>query len=286
MNEEKVITEFGDALKNAMANKTNDLNQYVWKGKDGKEIRLLDMSADELQKVYNHTTDMLYNTNKYTPGKLQVKKNIRTLISHCNAELLKRYIIHECSVDILKSPIEIIQFIRDSKKANNLTDTDSVTTLFNHLPKEFESITLDLLLSSCLDQLDIINRKMISDNFILSQGIWLTDSEKFDLTEYDSNGQIRPWMEVIKERLILPNIKLRVDPKGFSYSEFRSLIHLSPLPKISSLPTDTLRLLRDKVFILLDADTDYHIAKWEEIKSNIEKVAEYKKITLVKKNYE
>ena len=286
MNEEKVITEFGDALKNAMANKTNDLNQYVWKGKDGKEIRLLDMSPDELQKVYNHTTDMLYNTNKYTPGKLQGKKNIRTLISHCNAELLKRYIIHECSVDILKSPIEIIQFIRDSKKANNLTDTDSVTTLFNHLPKEFESITLDLLLSSCLDQLDIINRKMISDNFILSQGIWLTDSEKFDLTEYDSNGQIRPWMEVIKERLILPNIKLRVDPKGFSYSEFRSLIHLSPLPKISSLPTDTLRLLRDKVFILLDADTDYHIAKWEEIKSNIEKVAEYKKITLVKKNYE
>ena len=286
MSEEKVITEFGDALKNAMANKTNDLNQYVWKGKDGKEIRLLDMSPDELQKVYNHTTDMLYNTNKYTPGKLQVKKNIRTLISHCNAELLKRYIIHECSVDILKSPIEIIQFIRDSKKANNLTATDSVTTLFNHLPKEFESITLDLLLSSCLDQLDIINRKMISDNFILSQGIWLTDSEKFDLTEYDSNGQIRPWMEVIKERLILPNIKLRVDPKGFSYSEFRSLIHLSPLPKISSLPTDTLRLLRDKVFILLDADTDYHIAKWEEIKSNIEKVAEYKKITLVKKNYE
>ena len=286
MNEEKVITEFGDALKNAMANKTNDLNQYVWKGKDGKEIRLLDMSPDELQKVYNHTTDMLYNTNKYTPGKLQVKKNIRTLISHCNAELLKRYIIHECSVDILKSPIEIIQFIRDSKKANNLTDTDSVTTLFNHLPKEFESITLDLLLSSCLDQLDIINRKMISDNFILSQGIWLTDSEKFDLTEYDSNGQIRPWMEVIKERLILPNIKLRVDPKGFSYSEFRSLIHLSPLPKISSLPTDTLRLLRDKVFILLDADTDYHIAKWEEIKSNIEKVAEYKKISLTKKNYE
>lgn len=286
MNEEKVITEFGDALKNAMANKINDLNQYVWKGKDGKEVRLLDMSPDELQKAYNHTTDMLYNTNKYTPGKLQVKKNIRTLISHCNAELLKRYIIHECNVDILKSPIEIIQFIRNSKKANNLTDTDSVTTLFNHLPKEFESITLDLLLSSCLDQLDIINRKMISDNFILSQGIWLTDSEKVDLTEYDSNGQIRPWMEVIKERLILPNIKLRVDPKGFSYSEFRSLIHLSPLPKISSLPTDTLRLLRDKVFILLDADTDYHIAKWEEIKSNIEKVAEYKKITLVKKNYE
>ena len=93
-------------------------------------------------------------------------------------------------------------------------------------------------------------------------------------------------MEVIKERLILPNIKLRVDPNGFSYAEFRALIHLNPLPKISTLPTDTLRLLRDKVFILLDADTDYHINKWETIKSNIEKVAEYKKIALVKKNYD
>ena len=149
------------------------------------------MSDNELQKVYNHATDMLYNNNKYTPGKFQVKKNIRALIAQCNAELLKRYILHECNIDILKSPIEIVQFIRDSKKANNLTDTDSVTTLFSHLPKEFETVTLDLLLSACLDQLDIINRKMISDNFILSQGIWLTDEEKTDLTEYDENGQMR-----------------------------------------------------------------------------------------------
>ena len=286
MSEEKTITEFGNTLLNAIVNKSDDINQYVWKGKDNKEIRLLDMSDNELQKVYNHATDMLYNNNKYTPGKFQVKKNIRVLIAHCNAELLKRFILHECNVDILKSPIEIVQFIRESKKANNLTDTDSVTTLFSHLPKEFETVTLDLLLSACLDQLDIINRKMISDNFILSQGIWLTDEEKADLTEYDENGQMRPWMEVIKERLILPNIKLRVDPRGFSYAEFRALIHLSPLPKISTLPTDTLRLLRDKVFILHDADTDYHVNKWETIKSNIEKVAEYKKITLVKKNYE
>lgn len=286
MSEEKTITEFGNTLLNAIVNKSDDINQYVWKGKDSKEVRLLDMSDNELQKVYNHTTDMLYNNNKYTPGKFQVKKNIRVLIAHCNAELLKRYILHEYNIDILKSLIEIVQFIRDNKKVNNLTDTDSVTTLFNHLPKEFETVTLDLLLSACLDQLDIINRKMISDNFILSQGIWLTDEEKADLTEYDDNGQMRSWMEVIKERLILPNIKLRVDPRGFNYTEFRALIHLSPLPKISSLPTDTLRLLRDKVFILLDADTDYHINKWEVIKSNIEKVAEYKKITLVKKNYE
>ena len=128
---------------------------------------------------------------------------------------------------------------------------------------------------------------MISDKFIPSQGIWLTEEEKKDLTEFDKDGKIRPWIDVIKERLLLDNVKLRVDPRGFSYAEFRSLVHLEPLPKISRLPSDTLRLLRDKVFILLDADTDYHIQKWTNIKDNIEKIAEYKKDfgNIIKRNW-
>jgi hypothetical protein len=57
------------------------------------------------------------------------------------------------------------------------------------------------------------------------------------------------------------NIKLRVNPNGFSYSEFKCITHLDPISKISSLPSTTLRLMRDKVFPLLDIDTDYHIEK-------------------------
>lgn len=89
----------------------------------------------------------------------------------------------------------------------------------------------------------------------------------------------------MKERLFLNNITLRVDPKGFSYSEFRSLIHIESLTKISRLPSSTLRLLRDKVLVLLDADTDYHINKWLTIQSNIEKVACAGKMLLNKKVY-
>jgi hypothetical protein len=102
---------------------------------------------------------------------------------------------------------------------------------------------------------------MISSNFILSQGIWLTNDEKKDLTEYDSNGNMRKWLDVVKERLFLPNIRLRIDQKGLSYTEFRSLIQLGDLPKFSSLPTTTLKLLRDKIFLLLDNDLNYHIDK-------------------------
>jgi len=285
MKETKVITEFGNALQSAIESKKSDINQLVWKDKSGKEVRLMDMSKEDLQKVYNHATDMLYNTNKYTPGRIQVKQNIKTLIANCNAELFLRYILHDCNVDILRTNIQVIEFVRQCKTANNLSDDDSVTTLFTSVPVEFESVTLGQLIDACFDKLDIINRKMISDKFILSQGIWLTEEEKKDLTETDKDGNIRPWLDVIKERLLLDNVKLRVDPKGFSYSEFRSLVHLEPLPKISRLPSDTLRLLRDKVFILLDADTDYHIQKWMNIKTNIEKIAEYKGIDLDQKKY-
>jgi len=285
MKETKVITEFGDVLQTAIDSKKNDINQLVWKDKGGKEIRLMDMSNEDLQKVYNHATDMLYNNDKYTPGRFQVKKNIKTLIANCNAELLLRYILHDCNIDILRTNLQVIDFIRQNKAANNLSGTDSVTTLFRNVPVEFESVTLDKLIDACFDKLDIINRKMISDKFILSQGIWLTEDEKKELTEYDSNGKLRPWLDVIKERLLMDNINLRIDPKGFSYAEFRALAHLEPLPKISRLPSDTLRLLRDKVFILLDADTDYHIEKWNTIKANVEKVAEYKGFNLTLKSY-
>ena len=129
----------------------------------------------------------------------------------------------------------------------------------------------------CFDKLDVLNKKMITDKFIIAQGIWLTDEEKQELTELETGGKIRNRMEVIKERLCLnPDIRLRVSPTGLSFAEFRALIQLSDLPKISSLSTIALKTLRDKVLLLLDNDLDYHINKWMKIKKDIERVAEYK----------
>lgn len=284
MKNDKVITELSD-LQTAIDNKKNDINQLVWRLKDGRNIRLMDMNQQELQKAYFHTTDMLYNENKYMPGKQRIKKNLKLLISDCNAELLLRYILHECDIDILKTGLQIADFIRGGKTSNNLKDDDLVGTLFTNVPKEFETVTLDGLMKACFDKLDVVNRKMLSDNFIISQGIWLTEDEKKELTEFE-NGKVRPWLEVIKERLFLDNnVKLRVNPNGFSYNEFKCITHLDPISKISSLPSTTLRLLRDKVFPLLDIDTDYHIEKWNTIKSNIERVAEYKGFELKHKDY-
>lgn len=249
-------------------------------------MRMMDMSYEQLQKAYNHTNAMLHNTERDKPGKYLVKQNIAKLIRNANAELFKRYLMYECDIEVLKTPMAIATLIKDFKKQNGLNDSDPVSMLFDHLPHEFETVTFDELMDACFDQLGVINRKMITEQFIISRGIWLADDEKTELTEYNDDGTRKPWTVVMKERLFLPeSITLRIDPKGFTYGEFRALIHLTPLPKISDLSTNTLRLMRDKVFPLLDLDTDWHIKKWEGIKSRIEEVANYKKLELKTKNY-
>lgn len=88
-------------------------------------------------------------------------------------------------------------------------------------------------------------------------------------------------MEIIKERLCLnPDIKLRISPTGLSFAEFRSLVQLSSLPKISSLSTIALKTLRDKILLLLDNDLNYHINKWNMLMSNIQRVAEARNIKI------
>lgn len=283
MKNEKVITDLSN-LQTAIDDKNNDINYLTWRLKDGKDVRLMDMNQQELQRAYIHTTDMLYNKNRFQPGRLEVKKNLKLLISDCNAELFLRYILHECDIDILKTGLQVADFIRNGKSSNNLTDDTSVTSIFGNVPRDYQTVTLGELMKACFDKLGVINRKMISDNFILSQGVWLTEEEKHDLTEY-FNGKIRPWLDVIKERLFLDNIRLRVNTNGFTYAELKCLLRLDPISKISNLPSSTLKLMRDKVLVLLDADTDYHIEKWKSLKRNIERVCEYKGIVLKEKEY-
>ncbi len=204
------------------------------------------MSNEELQKCYTHCTDMLYNKSKHIPGKYQVRINIHKIYDNCNAERFLRYILHDLDVDFLKSNKDVIDLVNTYKRENNLSSSASVSEIFNGIPTVYNSVTIDQLLDACLDKLDILNKKLISDKFILAQGIWLTEDEKKDLTEYDSEGKLRNRLDVMKERLFIDNIRLRIDPKGLSYDEFRSLIQLPTLPKISSLTTKTLELLRDK----------------------------------------
>lgn len=278
------MTDFGDTLNKAIETSKErartDINNLVWKYKNGTSKRLMDMDQDELQKCYDHCNSMLYSKTKTTPGKYVIKQIINRTYENVNAELFMRYILHEVNLEMFKTNKDLFDFIIAQKSSLNLKDSDYVTTIFTSVPTIFEKVTIDRLLSACFDKLDALNRKIISDKFIVSQGIWLTNEEKKELQEF-VDGKQRDFMDVIKERLVLNNsLKLRIDRKGLSYNEFRSLVKLDQYPKISSLPTATLTLLRDKILLLLDYDVEYHIAKWENLISNIKKVAEKKNFVL------
>ena len=282
------MTDFGDTLNRAIETSKErartDVNNLVWKYKNGTSKRLMDMDNDELQKCYDHCNSMLYSKAKVTPGKYTIKQIINRTYENVNAELFIRYILHELNLEMFKTNKDLFDFIIAQKSSLNLKDSDYVTTIFTNVPTIFEKVTIDRLLSACFDKLDALNRKIISDKFIVSQGIWLTNEEKKELQEF-VDGKQRDFVDVIKERLVLNNnLKLRIDRKGLSYNEFRSLVKLDQYPKISSLPTATLTLLRDKILLLLDYDVEYHIAKWENLISNIKKVAEKKDVILVVKD--
>lgn len=228
---------------------------------------------------------MLYNNNVFSPGKYLVRKNIWKTWDSCNTELFVRYLLHESGAPI-KTKKDLLEVINN---ARNSTDQDilneSISILFDGLDAIYERITINNLMDACFDKLDVLNKKIITDKFILSQGIWLTDEEKLELTENSSDGRMRNRMEVVKERLCLdPSIKLRISPTGLSFNEFRSLVQLNSVPKISSLSSIALKTLRDKILLLLDNDLNYHINKWTTLMHNIERVAEARNIELPKFN--
>ena len=129
------------------------------------------MSQEELQRCYNHTTDMLYRKTNYKFGKLEVRKNIKKMYDACNSELLHRYIQHELTVDVFKTNKDILDFINRFKETNGVKNEDNITIMFSGLPKEFETLTVGDLLKACLDICEPINRRLISNKFIVSLGI-------------------------------------------------------------------------------------------------------------------
>lgn len=235
----------------------------------------MDLTPEQLRHAHEHCVEMLDNKDPYHPGVQRKRDQVRKMWDCANTELLLRYILHECNIEGLSTNKDLLDYISTHKKINGVKNSDSVTTIFDGLSDVYSRITIDDLLSACLDSMPAFNKRLVSDKFLLSIGIWLTEQEKKDLTEYDGNGTYRSRKDVIKERLLLnPSADIRFNSKGLSYAEFRSLIRIEGRPKFSMLTTDALRLLRDKVLLMLDQDLEYHIQKWTVLKDKLEMVAE------------
>lgn len=284
-----------DKLTEAINARNNDVNSFVWKlarKSDGtqEEVRLMDATPEQLNKFYNHCNSMLYSTDKLNPGRYVLLNIIKEQREKCNVELfLRKLETGAICADGKGYPrylyLQDLRTFMDAHKdqfpANELKNI-SIATCTSGLPREFERISIDSVLSACLDTLGYFDNKHITFSFILNLGVYLTPAEMREFTEKDKDGNTRSKLEVIKERLnINPAVRLNVKSSGLNFTELRAMIGLRP-KKYSELTTDQLVTLRNKVLFRLEQEVNFHIDSWEERIRQIKLVAQTRGIELTK----
>lgn len=282
-----------DKLTEAINAKNNDVNTFVWKlakKSDGtqEEIRLVDATPEQLNKFYKHCMSMLYSTDKSNPGRKVLLEIIKDQREKCNVELfLRKLESGSICADgksyprylYLQDLRSFINAHKDQFPSNELKNI-SIAACTNGLPREFERISIDNVLSACLDTLGYFDNKHITFSFILNLGVYLTPNEMKEFTEKDKDGNTRSKLEVIKERLnINSNVRLIVKPSGLNFTELRAMVGLRS-KKYSELTTDQLSTLRNKVLFRLENEIMFHISQWETRIEQLKKVAEIRGITL------
>lgn len=289
------MSDFGEKLESAINEAS--INYFVWKGAktevDGQlvqeEVRLIDMTEEQLNNCYDHCLSMLNSTDKTNPGRRVLLNIIKDQRARCNAELAVRYLegSYLPDVDRIKyQRFNYLQSIREFMSNNPETFSKemksqlSVTAVTNGLPSEFHSVSIDMIESACLYTLGMFDKKHITLTFITKLGLWFDAAEKKELTEEaKKTGKTR--LDIVKERLGLkPSTNIKLKSKGLlNYKEFRAMINLKN-KKYSDLNSDQLRVLRNKVLFALEDEVQYHINQWLDRMDQIEKVAKAKGITL------
>lgn len=303
------MTLIGDKFIEAINAKNNDIRTFVWKGakevvngeKVQTEVRLIDATPEQLNKFYAHCKSMLYSKDKVNPGRYVLLDMIKDQRAKCNAELFLRYLedgdpekngrLRIPRYNYIKMLREFLDNNKEVLPRESWKDT-SITVATNGIPEEFTDLSIDLVLSACLDALGRFEKKHITLNFITKMGLWFEPQEMKDLTEKDeTTGKVRDRLEVIKERLNLKTVEtkfnpskpntpyLRLNPKGLSYSEFRAMILLKN-KKYSDMTTDQLTVLRNKVLFRFEDEVAFHASQWETRMEQIRKVADSKGIKI------
>lgn len=274
-----------------LEHRRNNIENYKWKGPkqkvDGKliqtEIKLIDASAEDLQKYYDHCDSMLYSQARLNPGRLVLMDILREQIHKCNAELLLRHLAAGCNgkqkvsasifyaglVELLNKP----EYLEAFPPANY--DKISIGQAIQ-LEPEFEPIPIKIVKRACLGNLGLFDRKKITLAFILELGVFPTQEER---REFFSESKDRIENQIRDNLNIAPSINLHYKRGGLTYAEFRAMYHLRT-SRFSDLTTIQLTTLRDKILPLLIEKVDAQADFWETKIKQIKQVCQLKGITL------
>lgn len=280
-------TEFAEKLKTAIVDGNFYAKSYVWKGPKVKNndgtfsqqvVNLVDATDAQLREFYNHCISMLYNQDRINPGRRPLLEIIQSQKDRCGVELYlresegngtSRYTI----IESVKQAIRYSGLTQDAVRNIPLSDFVMVSSQYSNLP-------IKLVQEGCLNKLGKFDKSHLTLTFILKQGLRLTEAEEQELTELDSKGYRRNFIEVIKDRLdIGDHMKLKTDAKGLTYAQLRAMLNLKSR-YYNELTVEQLKTLRYRLLLSLEEDVVFHIEQWENRISQLKEVAEMRGITL------
>lgn len=278
------MTVLGDKLREALNDKANDVNSYVWKGPKvngvQEEIKLVDADYDQLKRFYNHCEQMLYNSDTKNPGRLTLLDIVSDQIQRCRAELLIRWLRAEKQYTNTRCLEDLRITIKNNKEilTNETIKVYPIGNILNGIPVEFREIPVSLVMDACLDSLGLFDNSHLTLNFIVKMGLWFTQQEmQKDLYRKDpvTGKAVNRLLVVSKELRLNPSISLKICDTGLSYAEFRSMCRLKR-DKYANLTSDQLRLLSSKVLYRFQNQCESQAKQWKDKMEEIKKVAELK----------
>lgn len=278
------MTVLGDKLREALNDKANDVNSYVWKGPKvngvQEEIKLADADYDQLKRFYNHCEQMLYNSDVKNPGRLTLLDIVADQIQRCRAELLIRWLRFEKQYTNTRCLEDLRNTIKNNKEilTNEAIKTYPIGNILNGIPVEFEEVPVSLVMDACLDSLGLCDTSHLTLNFIVKMGLWFTQQEmQKDLYRKDpETGKTMNRLAVVSKELRLnPSISLRICDTGLTYAEFKSMCRLKR-DKYANLTSDQLKLLSNKVLYRFQNQCLEQAKQWKDKMEEIKKVAELK----------
>lgn len=278
------MTVLGDKLREALNDRANDVNSYVWKGPKvngvQEEKKLVDADYDQLKRFYNHCEQMLYNSDTKNPGRLTLLDIVSDQIQRCRAELLIRWLRAEKQYTNTRCLEDLRITIKNNKEilTNETIKVYPIGNILNGIPVEFREVPVSLVMDACLDSLGLFDNSHLTLNFIVKMGLWFTQQEmQKDLYRKDpvTGKAVNRLLVVSKELRLNPSISLKICDTGLSYAEFRSMCRLKR-DKYANLTSDQLRLLSSKVLYRFQNQCESQAKQWKDKMEEIKKVAELK----------
>ena len=284
----------GDKLKEALREKENDVNTFVWRypkdrdnGNAQDEVKLMGCSQEQLQEFYDHCESMLRNNDKLSPGRYNVLALIKSQKDKIGAELLLRE-MQQANKNFTRYALNeaIIEFI-DKNKENGVEINPEVSTFGQYyeydISTKYNKINLQLILDACNDRLGVFDNSHLTKSFLLKRGVWFDRDDVQKLKTFALKNGINsktPRLEVARQYLKLKDYQvLKQNSRGLTVEELRLMLILRP-SKIKDLTTEQLEILRYKLLLDLERNVRDHIERWETLESQIKKVAKVKKFTI------